>query len=378
MKIHKTSIIKNCEIDDSVKIGHFSYLKNCKIYKGVTIGSNCELRDVTIDENTVIWNFCNLYGCKIGQNCIISSQVQIETSVLIGNQCKIGFGSFLPEGTCLENNIFVGPKVIFTNDKWPKAINDNGELATKDDWKLQPSIVKNGAVISAGCCILPNLIIGENSILGAASLLTHNIGNGELWLGSPAKPQIKDEEWRDVIGYEGLYQVSNYGRILSFIKDTNGYEVRLSERGEGYLGASFTKGKTKSTLNIHRVVADAFIPKPDIQERLVVNHKNGNKSDNRVTNLEWVTYSENTRHAFRIGLLKMPKGKDSPHFGKTGKLNVCSKKIAQIDPKTRNIIRIFDSVGDAGRFFGCGHSGIAAAARGKTKSSQDYFWKYVD
>ena len=115
-----------------------------------------------------------------------------------------------------------------------------------------------------------------------------------------------NEIWRDVIGYEGLYQVSNLGRIKSF----HGKFERIMTidlcKSSGYAKISLSKNRHSKTFNVHRLVAIAFIPNP--QNKPQINHKNGNKLDNRVENLEWSTCSENTQHAFDTGLAKILRG----------------------------------------------------------------------
>jgi hypothetical protein len=128
------------------------------------------------------------------------------------------------------------------------------------------------------------------------------------------------EEWRDVIGYECLYEVSSEGQIRSkkrtvIRKNGRSYAVnqnvlKPSEDGCGYYRTALSgKGKLK-TVKVHRIVAAAFVG--EITEGLEVNHINGNKKDNRATNLELVTRSENVRHAFKIGLARPMRGSDNP------------------------------------------------------------------
>ena len=122
------------------------------------------------------------------------------------------------------------------------------------------------------------------------------------------------EEWRDVKGYEGMYLISNYGNVVSLdrkVKSKNGYRnskgrsITVRKNNFGYLDTRLYKNGTKKSAFIHRIVAEAFLPNPE--NKPVVNHKNGIKSDNRLCNLEWCTSSENKIHAIQTGLSKNPK-----------------------------------------------------------------------
>lgn len=103
------------------------------------------------------------------------------------------------------------------------------------------------------------------------------------------------EIWKDIKGYEGLYQVSNLGRLKSYQRVKAGKLVSLQKTKDGYLQTDLYKDKVRKAVRIHRLVAEAFIPNPD--GKLEVNHKNGNKENNEVDNLEWSTKQENIDHA---------------------------------------------------------------------------------
>jgi len=124
------------------------------------------------------------------------------------------------------------------------------------------------------------------------------------------------EVWKNVVGYEGLYQVSNKGRVYSFgvdfIKDNKKRHfvksgiLKATPTHDGYLRVRLYKYKKGKDLRIHRIVADAFVENDDPKNKIIVNHINGDKSDNNAENLEWCTYTENAIHAFKTGLRKSP------------------------------------------------------------------------
>lgn len=129
------------------------------------------------------------------------------------------------------------------------------------------------------------------------------------------------EIWRDIVGYEGLYKISSCGRVKSFHnKSEKILAVHINKFN--YSRILLSKNGNSKTYLVHRLVAIAFIPNPDNKPE--VNHKNGNKSDNRVENLEWVTCSENTRHAFVTGLAKALRGTNN------GATKLTSEQIAKI------------------------------------------------
>jgi acetyltransferase-like isoleucine patch superfamily enzyme len=141
--------------------------------------------DADIGENTVIRDFVNLYKCKIGKNCKIAAFVEIQKDVSIGDSCAIEAFAYIPTGVTLEDEVFIGPHVCFTNDKKPKAVNPG--------WKLVPTLVKKGASIGAGAIIICGVTIGEGAMVGAGSVVTKDVPPNTLVVGNPAKPIRKVE-----------------------------------------------------------------------------------------------------------------------------------------------------------------------------------------
>ena len=144
-------------------------------------------KDVNIGKNTKIYNFVNLYGCEIGDNTKIGSFVEIQAGAKIGRNCKISSHSFICGGVTVEDNCFIGHNVTFINDKYPKATNQNGGLQRQDDWACIPTVVKRGASIGSGTTILCGVIIGENVVVGAGSVVTKDIPANTIVVGNPAR-----------------------------------------------------------------------------------------------------------------------------------------------------------------------------------------------
>ncbi|OGH21844.1 MAG: acetyltransferase [Candidatus Levybacteria bacterium RIFCSPHIGHO2_02_FULL_37_18] len=145
------------------------------------------IKNCSIGKNTKIWDFVNLYDCEIGDECIIGTFVEIQKNVSIGDKVKISSHSFICEGVTLEDNVFIGHHVVFVNDKYPRSTNVKGELKQDGDWKLQKTIVKKNASIGSNATILGGMIIGENSLIGAGSVVTKNVAKNVVVAGNPAK-----------------------------------------------------------------------------------------------------------------------------------------------------------------------------------------------
>lgn len=136
------------------------------------------INGVYIGEQTKINDQVNLYRCKIGKNCKIDAYVYIEEGVEIGDNVKIRAFTFIPQGVKIESNVYIGPRVTFTNDKYPKV---------KGEWRLLKTIVREGASIGAGALILPGLEIGKYSLVGAGSVVTKDVDDYAIVVGVPAK-----------------------------------------------------------------------------------------------------------------------------------------------------------------------------------------------
>lgn len=149
--------------------------------------------DVKIGKNVKIYDFVNLYGCTIGDNCKIGTFVEIQKNAIIGKNCKISSHTFICEGVTIEDNVFVGHDVTFINDPYPRATNIKGRLQTEDDWKCETTTVKRGASIGSGTTLLSKIIVGENAIIGAGSVVTKDVPANTIVAGNPARVLRKIE-----------------------------------------------------------------------------------------------------------------------------------------------------------------------------------------
>lgn len=143
--------------------------------------------DVKLGKDVKLSRFINLYGCCIGDNTKIGAFVEIQKNACIGKNCKISSHTFVCEGVTIEDNVFIGHNVAFINDSFPRATAKDGKLQTEADWKVEPTLVKKGASIGSGTTILANVIIGENAIIGAGSVVTKNVSSDTIVAGNPAK-----------------------------------------------------------------------------------------------------------------------------------------------------------------------------------------------
>ncbi|TNM63615.1 acyltransferase [Aliirhizobium smilacinae] len=129
----------------------------------------------------------NLYGCTIGAGTAIGTFVEVQKNVLVGRNCKISSHSFLCEGVTIEDGVFVGHGVMFTNDIYPRAVNPDGSLQTQADWVVVPTLVKRHASIGSNATILAGITIGEEAQIGAGAVVTRNVPDRAIVAGVPAR-----------------------------------------------------------------------------------------------------------------------------------------------------------------------------------------------
>ena len=173
--------------------------------------------------------------------------------------------------------------------------------------------------------------------------------------------------WKDIKGYEGLYQVSNLGKIKSLnYNHTNKEKIRkLDVSNKGYLSVLFCNDKGKKKYTVHRLVAEAFIPNPNSLPQ--VNHIDGNKTNNRVDNLEWCTNGYNEKHAYKLGL----KSKNC------GSKNGMAKSVLQFD-LNNNFINEYKTIEEAHRKTKIAVNTIIRSCKNKTKRHNKYIFKYKE
>jgi len=143
--------------------------------------------NVKLGQNVRIFGFTNLYGCEIGDDTKVGTFVEIQKGAKVGARCKVSSHSFLCEGVELEDEVFVGHGVMFTNDLFPRATATGGALQTEADWKCIKTLVKRGASIGSGATILCGIIIGENALVGAGSMVTKDVPPNTVVAGNPAR-----------------------------------------------------------------------------------------------------------------------------------------------------------------------------------------------
>jgi len=145
------------------------------------------LVNVKVGKGVRIFNFVNAYGCSIDDNSKIGAFVEIQKGATIGKNCKISSHTFICEGVNIEDNVFVGHGVMFTNDLFPRATNPDGGQQTDADWTMVETFVKKGASVGSNATILCGITIGENALIGAGSVVTKDVPSNTNVAGNPAK-----------------------------------------------------------------------------------------------------------------------------------------------------------------------------------------------
>ena len=137
------------------------------------------LKNIKLGKNVKISPFTNIYGCELKDNVFIGPFVEVQKNVTIGENSRVQSHSFICEGVDIGKNVFIGHNVNTINDNLPKVNNEN--------WVVEKIVIRDNVSIGTGSTIMGNVTIGENSIIGANSLVTTDIPYNEVWVGSPAK-----------------------------------------------------------------------------------------------------------------------------------------------------------------------------------------------
>jgi UDP-2-acetamido-3-amino-2,3-dideoxy-glucuronate N-acetyltransferase len=143
--------------------------------------------DVKLGKDVTIRDFVNLYGCTIGDNCKIGTFVEIQKNATIGSNTKVSSHTFICEGVTVEDDVFIGHNVSFINDKYPRSTAENGALQTEADWQVVQTRIKRGASIGTSSTILCGVVVGENAIVGAGSVVTRDVPANSVVAGNPAR-----------------------------------------------------------------------------------------------------------------------------------------------------------------------------------------------
>ena len=142
---------------------------------------------VKLGQRVVLNAFTNLYGCEIGDDSKIGTFVEIQKGAKVGSRCKISSHSFICEGVTIEDEVFIGHGVMFINDLYPRATNEDASIQTDADWQVVPTRVKRRASIGSNATILAGLIIGENALVGAGAVVTSDVPDYAIVAGVPAR-----------------------------------------------------------------------------------------------------------------------------------------------------------------------------------------------
>lgn len=142
----------------------------------------------TLGAGSRVWNWVQIReGARLGEQCIIAKGVYIDFGVQIGSRVKIQNHASVYHGVTLEDGVFVGPHVCFTNDRLPRAVNADGTLKDDGDWAVTPTLVRSGASLGANSVILPGVTIGRWALVGAGAVVTADVPDHGLALGNPAR-----------------------------------------------------------------------------------------------------------------------------------------------------------------------------------------------
>jgi acetyltransferase-like isoleucine patch superfamily enzyme len=144
---------------------------------------------VALGEGVVVHHpeLVNLYDCSIGAGTRIGTFVEIQKGAVVGERCKVSSHCFICEGVTIEDGVFLGHGVMFTNDRQPRAVTGTGALQTEADWTLERTRVRRGASIGSNATILPGVTVGEHALVGAGAVVTRDVPDNATVIGVPAR-----------------------------------------------------------------------------------------------------------------------------------------------------------------------------------------------
>ena len=158
--------------------------------------------DVILGSNVTVFQpeLVNLYGCSIGSETRIGAFVEIQKNAIIGERCKISSHTFVCEGVSIEDEVFIGHGVMFTNDLYPRAVNPDGTLQTDMDWEVVRTTVKARASIGSNATIIGGVTIGKAALIGAGAVVTQDVPDYAIVAGVPARVigDVRDRPWDQV------------------------------------------------------------------------------------------------------------------------------------------------------------------------------------
>jgi acetyltransferase-like isoleucine patch superfamily enzyme len=145
--------------------------------------------DVLLAEGVTIFqpDLVNLYGCTIGSDTKIGAFVEIQKNATIGARCKVSSHTFICEGVTIEDEVFIGHGVMFINDLYPRATNEDGSLQTETNWQVVKTLVKRRASIGSNATVLPGITIGEHALVGAGAVVSRDVPDFAIVAGVPAR-----------------------------------------------------------------------------------------------------------------------------------------------------------------------------------------------
>jgi len=148
--------------------------------------SKKSIRDVKVGKDVKICDFVNLYECQIDDETLIGTFVEIQRGVKIGKKCRVQSHTFICEGVTIEDEVFIGHGVMFINDRRPTI-----KKTLSKTWKLEPVIIKEGAIIGSGAVIMGGVTVGRGAFIGAGAVVTKDVSDGDIVIGVPARSMKK-------------------------------------------------------------------------------------------------------------------------------------------------------------------------------------------